>query len=121
MHNQQSSRTRTRHPRNPGRSLALSLVCLFLFLFACGGVSPPNPHVPNEDDAAAQCADICVHMAELRCDGWQGNAGPDEVTGTSDDATCELACVDIQTIVALDARCLTSAPSCQAVNACEAL
>ena len=98
----------------------MSLACLTLCL-ACGGVAPfqPGPPLPSTADAAEQCAAICDRLEHMRCDGWQGNAGPDETPGTSDDATCERACVDVQAVVPLPADCIVAAGSCAAVDACE--
>jgi hypothetical protein len=91
-----------------------------LLLLACGGVKPvpPGPPVPSTADAIEQCAAICDRLDTLRCQGRDGNAGPDEVVGTPDDVSCEKACVDVQAVVALNANCVVEAGSCRAVDAC---
>lgn len=88
-----------------------------LLLLSCGGPQPV-PVVPSTADAVEQCAAICDRLDTLRCEGRDGNAGPDEAVGTLDDVTCEEACVDVQAVVALNANCVVEAGSCSAVDAC---
>lgn len=100
---------------------AWNIVALAMLLASCGGspLVPPGPPVPSDADAVEQCDAICDRLELLRCEGWQGNAGPDELAGTDDDATCERACVDVQAVVALNAGCIVAAGSCEAVDDCE--
>ncbi len=97
---------------------------LLLFaLVACGGgirYVPPGPPVPPHADAVTQCAAICDRLVLLQCEGRDGNIGPDEVPGTSDDATCQTACVAVQSVVALNTDCIVAAPNCDVVSNCEA-
>jgi hypothetical protein len=103
------------------RIQSLALLLCFGSLVSCGGVfspKPPEPQIPSPAEAAQQCGAICDRLTLLRCDGWQGNAGPDEAQGTPDDVSCQTACVEVQAVVALNANCVVEAGSCSAVEDC---
>jgi hypothetical protein len=89
-----------------------------LLLVACGG-APPGPPLPPHADTIQQCNAICDRLDVLRCQGAEGNEGPDDVAGTPDDAPCELACVETMQVVALNADCIVAAGDCADVSDCE--
>lgn len=97
------------------------LAAILMFLQACGGapLPPPGPPIPNNADAIEQCDAICLRLDVLGCEGRDGNIGPDGVSNTDDDATCERACVDTMQVIALNADCIVAATSCDAVDDCE--
>lgn len=79
-----------------------------VLLMALAGCRPPPPTpLPG-----ATCADMCRHLAELRCPG----AGQ-----TPEGSTCVEVCTSILEtgLVTFDLACRSSAASCAAADRCE--
>ena len=89
-------------------------------LAGCAGAKPvpDNGSVDNDADA---CAAACANLERLRCPGWRGSLGKDEIHGTEDDVPCEQVCRDVvEASVAstLHQKCTAAADSCAAVERC---
>ena len=98
-----------------------AIIWFAVVLGGCGSLPPPGPELSDDATAAEECAAMCERVTVLNCEGWEGNVGPDAIAGTDDDATCEDACVDIQSVVNVDAQCVVTSRSCGEVDACGAL
>jgi hypothetical protein len=60
-------------------------------------------------------------MAEMKCPGWEGSPGPDEVFGTEDDIPCVEVCIGIveaDPTTTLFPLCTAKAESCDEVDEC---
>lgn len=94
---------------------------------ACQYDSEPDDR-DRGDAGAGTCAEACEasrRAADGGCPGWRGTPGLDEERGTSDDATCEDVCEDVQAEAAeapalsLPLGCVSASLSCDEVAACE--
>jgi hypothetical protein len=80
---------------------------------------PPNP--PPRPSAADVCDAFCELATSLRCDGFQGSPGYDEIPGNADDVPCPRVCRDTLTRGRLytgDRTCLDTATTCDAAESC---
>jgi hypothetical protein len=93
----------------------LIFLCLLFMGLKCG--EEPNP---PDDDVDASCTTACSNLEELKCPGWNGSPGPDDVVGNDDDLSCEEACEIIleDPSANLFTSCTTSAETCDAVDRC---
>lgn len=118
------------------------LLCSFLLMSCyCWGAPPvtpdptpaptPAPEPPPAPDPVPErprtvCRQACDNMALLRCKGWEGAAGKDEVMGTPDDVPCAQVCTDYEVAAAslqtpaisLHPACVAAAGSCADAVAC---
>jgi len=109
--------------------IARELVFFLLLVFVVGvavsfciGCKPkPQPIAPEDIPAAiVNCGEACETMARLRCDGYDGSYGPDDVKGTSDDVGCVDVCVYFmkETGINLYPNCVGAAVDCLDVEDC---
>jgi len=106
-------------------SVAAVLFAIVIFLTAtgcAGALDPYEPGPPRVRDAggADLCQAACDSLARLKCDGWDGSPGKDEVFGTKDDVSCTFVCVDImdESTANLYTACTAQAESCDEIDDC---
>jgi len=98
---------------------ALWLVVMTVFLVSLISSCTPRPPVPPQpipviesDAKELTCADACEHLWNMKCK----SAEP-----TPKGATCLEVCENVRSsgVIALNLKCLTTAPSCKAADECQ--
>lgn len=99
--------------------LVLYPFAVFLVWYAVGCI--PLPVRPDDPSTPDDCEAMCVNLERLRCPGWRGSPGTDEIFGTADDIPCADVCRRVVTAglgVSLYQRCVAKARDCAVVARC---
>lgn len=74
----------------------------------------------NPDNVFNSCQAACTNMRVMKCDGWQGSPGEDEIFGTEDDVPCYEACtiMEMNPEADLEPDCIAFSESCNEVKKC---
>ena len=91
-------------------------------IFILGCTINPIPVTPDPiDDKPEACEAACQNLASMKCPGWKGSPGEDEIFGTADDVSCTKTCTEIvnsDPTVTLHQECVAKAGSCLSADQC---
>ena len=105
-------------------SFIFAAIIMFLLLCAFSytvyGCKPLPPDDPTDVDAGIvyTCETACARVITLRCDGWNGSAGPDNIYGSEDDLSCLDVCSELIKDFDLHLPCISESLTCLEVNTC---
>jgi hypothetical protein len=103
----------------------VSLIIMWLLIEGCVHLDPipddPKPDDPPPVATEEDCKAACDNLKQMKCPGWDGTPGKDEIQGTADDVPCWKACINIMSVghpADLKLPCTIKATSCEEVESC---
>lgn len=90
-------------------TFAKVILLTVIIALACSGVGPRDT-----------CEGACSNLERLRCGGWDGSPGIDDIWGTEDDIGCVEICDDLNQdpFFEMKMECTTKALTCNQVDDC---